>query len=69
MKISYKGKSVIAYKGDKGRGGIDDGKLRRIDLHKNLAEELGFSGLDYVEIKDVAKASNDDYDYYDEDSK
>lgn len=53
LKISYNGESVIAYKGDKGRGGIDNGKLRRIDLHTNLARRLGFNGLDYVTIEEV----------------
>ncbi len=53
LRISYNGESVIAYKGDKGRGGIDNGKLRRIDLHKTLARRLGFSGLDYVTIEEV----------------
>lgn len=53
LKITYNGESVYAYKGDRGRGGIDDGKLRRIDLHKPLAERLGFSGLDYVTIEDA----------------
>ena len=62
LRISYKGESVIAYKGDKGRGGIDDGKLRRIDLHKKLAKRLGFSGLDYVKIEEVSDASDDDDD-------
>ncbi len=56
LKITYNGKSEYAYKGDVGRGGKDDGKLRRIDLHKPLAKKLGFKGLDYVTIEDA----NDD---------
>ena len=48
IKISYGGKSVIAYKGDIGRGGV---KYRpQIDLHKNVADALGFPGRGIVEI-------------------
>ena len=53
LKITYKGKSVIASKGDVGAGGPNHPK---IDLHINLANELGFDknkGLDYVEIEDA----------------
>ena len=53
LKITYKGRSLIASKGDKGRGGIDDGVLRQIDLHKTLSKALGFNGLDYVTIEDA----------------
>ena len=49
MRITYKGKSVIAYKADIGAGGRNHPK---IDLHINLARELGFNnGLDYVQIE------------------
>ena len=53
LKITYKGKTVIATKGDVGAGGPNHPK---IDLHKNLAKELNFDfnkGLDYVTIKKV----------------
>ena len=53
LKITYNGKSEYAYKGDVGRGKIDNGKLRQIDLHKTLARKLGFNGLDYVTIEDA----------------
>lgn len=56
LKITYHNKntnsikSVIAYKGDKGRGGPN---LPQIDLHVHLANALGFPypGLDYVTIE------------------
>ena len=48
IKITYGGKSVIAYKGDVGRGGV---KYRpQIDLHKRVADALGFPGRGIVEI-------------------
>lgn len=51
LKITYKGKSVIASKADKGAGGRNNPK---IDLHETLAEALNFPyGLDYVEIENV----------------
>ena len=53
LKITYKGKSVIAKKGDVGAGGPHHPK---IDLHKNLAKKLHFDlnkGLDYVTIQRV----------------
>ena len=53
LKITYKGKSVIATKGDVGAGGPNHPK---IDLHVNLAKKLGFDmnkGLDYVTIQDA----------------
>ena len=53
LKITYKGKSVIATKGDVGAGGPNHPK---IDLHKTLANKLGFDlnkGLDYVTIQDA----------------
>ena len=52
LRITYKGKSVIASKGDVGAGGP---RLPKIDIHKHLAEELGFpiNGLDYVQIEFV----------------
>ena len=48
IKITYGGKSVIAYKGDIGRGGVS--YRPQIDLHKKVAEALGFSGRGIVEI-------------------
>ena len=48
IKITYKDKSVIAYKGDIGRGGVS--YRPQIDLHKNVAQALGFSGRGIVEI-------------------
>ena len=53
LRISYKGKSCIATKGDVGSGGPQHPK---IDLHVNLAKRLGFDmhkGLDYVTIQKV----------------
>jgi hypothetical protein len=53
LKITYKGKSVIAYKADVGSGGPSHPK---IDLHINLAKALNFDlnkGLDYVTIQKV----------------
>ena len=51
LKITYKGKTVIASKGDVGAGGP---RLPKIDLHKTLADTLGFkNGLDYVEIEKI----------------
>ena len=51
LKITYKGKSVIASKGDVGAGGPHHPK---IDIHENLAKVLGFEyGLDYVEIEKI----------------
>ena len=51
LKITYKGKSVIATKGDVGAGGPHHPK---IDIHENLAKALGFEyGLDYVEIEKI----------------
>ena len=49
LRITYKGKTVTAYKGDVGRGGP---RNPAIDLHINLANALGFpsNGLDYVTI-------------------
>ena len=57
LKITYKGKSEYAIKGDVGRGGIDnvngEKRLRKIDLHKTLARKLNFNGLDYVTIENA----------------
>ena len=58
LKITYNGKSVIAMKGDVGRGkreisGKFKGELRKIDLHTETAEALNFNGLDYVYIEDA----------------
>ena len=51
LKITYKGKTVIASKGDVGAGGPNHPK---IDLHENLAKTLGFGyGLDYVQIEKI----------------
>lgn len=57
LKITYKGNSEYATKGDVGRGKIDivngEKRLRRIDLHINLAKKLKFNGRDYVTIEDA----------------
>ena len=51
LRITYKGKSVIATKGDVGAGGPNHPK---INIHAKLAEELGFpNSLDYVEIQKI----------------
>ena len=51
LRITYKGRSVIASKGDVGSGGPYHPK---IGLHINLANALGFyNGLDYVQIEKV----------------
>ena len=51
LRITYKGKSVIATKADVGAGGPHSPK---IDLHINLAKALGFPyGLANVVIEDV----------------
>ncbi len=52
LRITYNGKSAIAYKGDVGGGGINHPK---IDLHETLSNYLGFTpvGLDYVYIEHV----------------
>ena len=51
LKITYKGKSVIATKGDVGAGGP---RLPKIDIHANLAKALGFpNSLDYVQIEKI----------------
>ena len=51
LRVTYKGKSVIAYKGDVGSGGP---QLPAIDLHINLAKALNFDlnkGIDYVKLE------------------
>lgn len=48
IKITYGKKSVIAYKADIGRGGVEF--KPQIDLHKKVADALGFSGRGIVEI-------------------
>ena len=49
LRITYKGKSVVASKADVGAGGPHHPK---IDLHINLARALGFkNGLDKVTIE------------------
>ena len=51
LKITYKDKTLIAKKADVGAGGP---KHPKIDLHKKLADDLGFpNGLDYVTIEEV----------------
>ena len=51
LRITYKGKSVIASKGDVGAGGPNHPK---IDIHAHLAEALGFpNSLDNVQIEFV----------------
>ena len=53
LKITYKGKTLIASKGDVGAGGP---KHPKIDLHIKLATDLGFDfnkGVDEVEIEDA----------------
>ena len=51
LKITYNGKSTIATKSDVGVGGPNHPK---IDIHANLAKELGFPyTLDYVQIEFV----------------
>ena len=54
LKITYKGKSVIAIKGDVGGGGPNHPK---IDLHMVTAKKLGFDfnkGIDTVTIEKVS---------------
>ena len=52
LKITYKGTSAYAKKGNVGAGGPNHPK---IDLHINLAKRIGFAnvGLDFVTIEDV----------------
>ena len=53
LRITYKGNSCIATKGDVGSGGP---RHPKIDLHVNLAKRLHFDlnkGLDYVTIQRV----------------
>ncbi len=53
LKITYNGKSCIATKADIGAGGPQHPK---IDLHANLAKQLGFDknkGCDYVTIERI----------------
>ena len=53
LRITYNGRSCIAYKGDVGSGGP---RHPKIDLHVNLANALKFDknkGLDYVTIQKV----------------
>ena len=52
LKITYKGKSIIAQKGDIGAGGPRNPK---IDLHTKVYQYLGFPQNDdeYVEIEDA----------------
>ena len=52
IKITYGDKSVIAYKGDVGRGNVD--YRPQIDLHTKVAKALGFKGRGTVEIVAVA---------------
>ncbi len=48
IKITYGDKSVIAYKGDIGRGNTS--YRPQIDLHTKVAKALGFKGRGIVEI-------------------
>ena len=53
LKITYKGKTITATKGDVGAGGP---KHPKIDLHIKLAKDLKFDlkkGVDEVEIEDA----------------
>ncbi len=52
LEITYNGKTVIAYKGDEGKGGRNNPS---IDLHIVLANALGFpsDGLDYVTYREI----------------
>ena len=52
MRITYKGKTLTASKGDVGAGGPSHPK---IDLHYTLAKALNFvnAGKDYVYIEDA----------------
>ena len=52
LKITYKGKTLTASKGDVGAGGPSHPK---IDLHYTLAKALNFisAGKDYVYIEDA----------------
>ena len=51
LRITYKGKTCIATKADVGAGGPNHPK---IDLHKTLADKLGFPyGLDYVPYEKI----------------
>ena len=52
IKITYGNKSVIGLKGDIGRGSVE--YRPQIDLHKNLANQLGFSGRGIVKIVAVS---------------
>lgn len=55
LKITYKGKSVVAKKYDIGLGGGPvKGHRRDIDLHRKVADAIGFhDGLDLVTIEDA----------------
>ncbi len=56
LEITYKGRVVVAEKGDVGGGGGDvKGKPRAIDLWWELAQVMGFKdGLDVVTVRGVA---------------
>ena len=53
IKVTYKGKSLVLYKRDVGFGGSKGpkGDRAKIDLWYKAAEELGFTGSDYVQIE------------------
>jgi len=53
VKVTYKNKSLVLYKRDVGFGGSkgSKGDLAKIDLWYKAAEELGFTGSDYVTIQ------------------
>lgn len=59
LEITYKGRVVIAEKGDVGGGGDNvKGKPRAIDLWWELAEVMGFKdGLDLVKVRGVADST------------
>jgi hypothetical protein len=54
LRITYKGRSIIASKGDVGAGGP---RLPKIDLHVEAAKRLGIARcsnfLDYVDIENA----------------
>ena len=52
IEITYDNKSVVAIKGDIGRGNTT--YRPQIDLHTKLAAQLGFKGRGTVKIKAVA---------------
>ena len=49
LRLVMEEKSLIAYKGDVGRGSVE--YRPQIDLHKKVADALGFKGRGEVKIK------------------